>query len=87
MSLGEDNTRFHTDLYPCTFSKLIEYWRSIWHQRTNSSTDPKFPFGFVQVTLFLFITSFSIVFYSVVNKRSKRYGYWRISHDSLASNI
>ncbi len=54
--IGEDNTYFHTDLYPCTFSKLIEYWRSIWYERTNSSTDPTFPFGFVQVKMmFLFI--------------------------------
>jgi sialate O-acetylesterase len=50
MILGEDNTYFHTDLYPCTFSKLIEYWRSIWHERTNSNTDPTFPFGFVQLS-------------------------------------
>ncbi len=54
MILGEDNTYFHTDLYPCTFSKLIEYWRSTWYGRTNSSTDLRFPFGFVQVTLFIF---------------------------------
>jgi len=56
MILGEDNIYFHTDLYPCTFSKLIEYWRNIWYERTNSSTDPTFPFGFVQVRIFLFIT-------------------------------
>jgi hypothetical protein len=56
MIVGEDNIYFHTDLYPCTFSKLIEYWRNIWHERTNSNTDPNFPFGFVQVPIFLFIT-------------------------------
>jgi sialate O-acetylesterase len=50
MILGEDNIKFHTDLYPCTFSKLIESWRNIWHERTNSSTDPNFPFGFVQLS-------------------------------------
>jgi hypothetical protein len=54
MIVGEDNSLFHTELYPCTFSKMIEYWRSTWHERTNSSTDPKFPFGFVQVKIFLF---------------------------------
>jgi magnesium-transporting ATPase (P-type) len=57
MVLGEDNTYFHTDLYPCTFSKLIEYWRSTWYQRTNSNTDPNFPFGFVQVKVFQLIIS------------------------------
>ncbi len=52
MIVGEDNTYFHTNLCPCTFSKLIEYWRSIWYERTNSNTDPTFPFGFVQVNMF-----------------------------------
>ncbi len=33
---------------------MIEYWRNIWYERTNSSTDPNFPFGFVQVKIFLF---------------------------------
>ncbi len=47
---GEDNTVFHTSLYPCTFSKMIEYWRSTWYERTNSNTDPHFPFGFVQLS-------------------------------------
>jgi len=53
MILGEDNINFHTDLYPCTFSKLIESWRNVWHERTNGSTDPNFPFGFVQVRIFI----------------------------------
>jgi sialate O-acetylesterase len=29
---------------------LIEHWRSIWYTRTNSSTDPTFHFGFVQLS-------------------------------------
>ncbi len=36
--------------YNCTFPKLIEHWRSIWYTRTNMTTDPTFPFGFVQVS-------------------------------------
>ncbi len=62
MILGEDNINFHTDLYPCTFSKLIESWRNVWHERTNASTDPNFPFGFVQVRIFIYLSiSFSTV--------------------------
>lgn len=61
MILGEDNIRFHTDLYPCTFSKLIESWRNIWHERTNFSTDPTFPFGIVQVRILILI---NFIFYS-----------------------
>jgi sialate O-acetylesterase len=48
--LGENNSGGTRDRYICSFSKLIEYWRSIWYTRTNSSTDPIFPFGFVQVS-------------------------------------
>ncbi len=47
--LGENNSGGTRNLYTCSFSKLIEHWRSIWYTRTNSSTDPIFPFGFVQV--------------------------------------
>jgi len=47
---GEDNIRVHTALYPCMFSKMIETWRSVWHERTKSLTDPNFPFGFVQLS-------------------------------------
>ncbi|CAF4139299.1 unnamed protein product [Rotaria socialis] len=47
---GENNANFNRDKYPCTFSKMIEYWRAIWHTRTNSITDPLFPFGFVQLS-------------------------------------
>jgi len=28
---------------------MIQAWRNVWHTRTNASTDPAFPFGFVQV--------------------------------------
>ncbi|CAF3431994.1 unnamed protein product [Rotaria sp. Silwood1] len=47
---GENNANFNRDKYSCTFSKMIEYWRIIWHMRTNSTTDPVFPFGFVQLS-------------------------------------
>jgi hypothetical protein len=36
--------------YDCYFAKMIEYWREIWHERTNGITDIQFPFGFVQVS-------------------------------------
>jgi hypothetical protein len=36
--------------YACSFSKMIYYWRQIWHARTNGTTDIEFPFGFVQVS-------------------------------------
>lgn len=46
---GEHNAAVNRDKYTCTFSKLIEYWRRIWHVRTNFTADIQFPFGFVQV--------------------------------------
>jgi hypothetical protein len=46
---GETNAGYNTDKYTCTFSKMIEYWRQIWNERTNGITDIQFPFGFVQV--------------------------------------
>ncbi len=48
---GESNAGNTQDKYPCEFSKMIEYWREIWNQRTNGNTDIQFPFGFVQVRL------------------------------------
>jgi hypothetical protein len=48
--LGENNAGGPHGRYNCTFSKLIEHWRSIWHARTNAMTDPLFHFGFVQVS-------------------------------------
>ena len=29
---------------------MIDAWRNVWYTRTNSTTDPTFPFGFVQVS-------------------------------------
>jgi sialate O-acetylesterase len=49
---GENNAGRKPDIYTCTFSKLIEHWRSIWYTRTNSMTDPTFHFGFVQLSTF-----------------------------------
>ena len=47
---GEANGASLTDdSYVCFFSKLIESWRELWHQRTNGSTNIQFPFGFVQI--------------------------------------
>ena len=46
--LGEANAGDHT--YACKFAKMIQYWREIWNQRTNGTTDIQFPFGVVQVS-------------------------------------
>lgn len=59
--LGEYNANINRDKYNCTFPKMIEYLRAIWHERTNSTTDPHFPFGFVQVS------SFSSICYSLTS--------------------
>jgi hypothetical protein len=48
--VGESNTGYNCDKYTCSFSKMIQYWREIWSERTNGSTDIQFPFGFVQVS-------------------------------------
>ncbi len=47
---GEANTGHNTNQYACSFSKMIQYWRQIWNNRTNGDTDIEFPFGFVQVS-------------------------------------
>ncbi len=53
--IGESNTDGpNRDKYPCEFSKMIEYWRQIWNQRTNGITDIQFPFGFVQVSTLIY---------------------------------
>jgi hypothetical protein len=51
--IGESNVGNLT--YACTFAKMIEYWRQIWNERTNGSTDIQFPFGFVQVKLHSYV--------------------------------
>lgn len=44
---GESNVG--DPMYACKFSKMIANWRQVWYNRTNGTTDPNFPFGFVQV--------------------------------------
>ena len=48
--LGEQNVNYNRDKYNCTFPKMIQAWRDVWHTRTNMTTNPQFPFGFVQVS-------------------------------------
>ena len=43
---------------------MIESWRNVWHTRTQSITDPNFPFGFVQVIKFFLINCSITVFSS-----------------------
>ncbi|XP_057294535.1 sialate O-acetylesterase-like [Hydractinia symbiolongicarpus] len=45
---GESNTP-DPDTYNCTFPAMIAGWRKEWYKSTEKSTDPMFPFGFVQV--------------------------------------
>jgi hypothetical protein len=47
--VGESNRALNTDKYTCSFSKMIQYWRQTWYERTNRTTNIQFPFGFVQV--------------------------------------
>ena len=41
---GESNNQWNTELYNCTFPTMIRDWRSKWQ-----GSDPRFPFGFVQL--------------------------------------
>jgi hypothetical protein len=48
---GEANAAgVNINKYACSFSKMIQYWRQTWNNRTNGTTDIQFPFGFVQVS-------------------------------------
>ncbi len=47
---GESNAGSPAN-YTCKFSKMIQYWRQTWNERTNGITDVQFPFGFVQVSV------------------------------------
>lgn len=51
--IGEANVGNPT--YACKFAKMIEAWRQTWNERTNTITDIHFPFGFVQISIILFI--------------------------------
>jgi sialate O-acetylesterase len=46
---GESNREYNIDLYKCTFPALINDWRKQWFIGTDGSTNPQFPFGFVQL--------------------------------------
>jgi hypothetical protein len=45
---------------------MIESWRAVWYERTDSITDQTFPFGFVQVMRYLVINFTSSVLSSLV---------------------
>ena len=56
---GEQNAGYpgeyggwNRDIYDCTFESMINAWRDRWHETTEGSTDPYFPFGFVQLAPF-----------------------------------
>ena len=44
---GEANAWWKKDDYGCNFPSLIESWRNIWSESTDTSS--KFPFGFMQL--------------------------------------
>merc|ERR550532_2299438 len=46
---GEQNANEGYNVYNCTFPEMIRDWRDKFHQGTRQETDPKFPFGFVQI--------------------------------------
>jgi hypothetical protein len=90
--LGEQNTYYNRDKYTCTFSKMIESWRSVWLLRTGFITDPIFPFGFVQVRGCL-LSSFNPSFLSFFRYRHSKqqvrlledfHGFAGIKHSILA---
>jgi len=66
MILGEGNSGHNRDQYTCTFSKMIESWRAVWHMRTDFITDQTFPFGFVQVNTYLIVNIVSSILSSLV---------------------
>ena len=48
---GEANVDSNRDKYSCLLSKMIQYWRQTWNERTNGTVDIQFPFGVVQVSV------------------------------------
>ena len=46
---GEANSDYNRDFYNCTFPGMIDDWRKNWYISSNQSTNPVFPFGFVQL--------------------------------------
>ena len=46
---GENNVWYNTDLYACTFSKMIDSWREAWSTNTYNQMPRNFPFGLVQL--------------------------------------
>ncbi|CAF1501538.1 unnamed protein product [Adineta steineri] len=71
----EANSEYNRDKYTCTFSKLIQSWREIWHERTNTITHIQFPFGFVQV---------NFVYFILIHLRTKHDVAYRLSRSGLA---
>uniref|UniRef100_A0AC11BYR4 Sialic acid acetylesterase n=2 Tax=Ovis aries TaxID=9940 RepID=A0AC11BYR4_SHEEP len=51
---GESNVNFNRDLYNCTFPLLIDDWRQTFHDGSQGQTERLFPFGFVQLSSYLF---------------------------------
>uniref|UniRef100_A0A8C5JHU8 Sialic acid acetylesterase n=1 Tax=Junco hyemalis TaxID=40217 RepID=A0A8C5JHU8_JUNHY len=49
---GEENTLLNTDQYNCTFPALIADWRWAFHTGSAGQTEPRLPFGFVQLSTY-----------------------------------
>ena len=86
--IGEANRAYHLDKYTCSFSKMIQYWRQIWNERTNGTTDLQFPFGFVQVKVKFQIIHFSMYRILLVSNICKQQRlHRRYAMVTMASNI
>ena len=59
---GEQNA-YQPDGYNCTFPAMINGWRKDWSNGTGGQTDPKFPFGFVQVCF----SPYALLFFYLFN--------------------
>jgi len=68
--VGEANTYYNADKYSCSFAKMIQYWRQIWHERTNGITNIQFPFGFCQVS---FIENYRKYIHIIINVNNSSY--------------
>uniref|UniRef100_A0AAV2IZY9 Sialate O-acetylesterase domain-containing protein n=1 Tax=Knipowitschia caucasica TaxID=637954 RepID=A0AAV2IZY9_KNICA len=49
---GENNAKYHRDLYSCTFPAMIDNWRTGFHKGSGGQTEIEFPFGFVQLSTY-----------------------------------
>ena len=72
---GESNAGYNRDFYNCVFPGMIDNWRENWYKSTEQSTNPNFPFGFVQIANYDVETT-SVGDYPVLRwRQTANYGY------------